>query len=119
MIGGSDLNAVAGPATRVVFPGGTTAHGASDYLNLYNPSDATASANITVVYSGNRTIQRTVNVLGRLRVSINVASLGAPAGSSSVIVEGAQGAKFYATQSIFNSSGTDGSEVSGITLAAQ
>jgi hypothetical protein len=119
MVGGSDLNAVASPVTRVVFPGGTTAHGASNYLNLYNPSDTTVSATITVVYSGNRTIQRTVTILGRQRVSISVASLGAPAGSSSLIVEGAQGAKFYATQSIFNSSGIDGSEVSGIALDAQ
>jgi hypothetical protein len=113
-VAGSDLAALAGPASHVVFPGGTTANGAVDYLNLYNPGASDASIVVTAVYDGNHTLERTIQVPALHRASIDVSTLGLPSTPSSLIVDGAGGAQFYATQSTFNKARTDGSEISGI-----
>ncbi|MDB5057693.1 MAG: N-acetylmuramoyl-L-alanine amidase family 2, partial [Chloroflexi bacterium] len=118
-VGGSDLAGQATPTSHVVFPGGTTANGAVDYLNLYNPGAFDASIVVTAVYDGNHTLQRTVQIPAQQRKSIDVSSLGLPSGASSLIVDGSGGAQFYATQSTFNKAGTDGSEISGIVTSGQ
>jgi len=57
-----------------------------------------------------------MTVPSKTRISVSVSSLGVPSGASSLIVTGANDAQYYATQSVFNRGGTDGSELSGINL---
>ena len=115
-IGGSALLATADPVARMVFPGGSTAGGAGEYLSLRNPGAAAIAVRVTLIYGGDRTLRRTINVAPQNRTTINVADLGAPAGSSSLIVEGVDGAKFSATQTLINAGQTDGSEITGVAL---
>jgi hypothetical protein len=119
IVGGSDLMGIAAPSSHEVFPGGTTANGGTNYLNLYNPSTSDASVLVTAVFGGSQTSQRTIQVPAQRRVSVDVSTLGVPVGPSSLIVDGVQGAQVFATQSIFNKSRTDGSEVSGVVAAEQ
>jgi hypothetical protein len=119
VVGGSDLMGVPAPATQLAFPGGTTAKEAADYLNIYNPNATPLAATITVIYHTNHTLQRTVQVPAGRRTSIAVASLGVPAGPSSLIVSSGGSEQFYATQTIFNAGRTDGSEVNGIDVSSQ
>ncbi len=119
VVGGSDLLGLASAVSQVVFPGGTTASGASNYLNLYNPTANPESLSIIAIFGGYRQVHRTVTVPAETRLSLSVSSLGVPTGSSSLIVRGAQDAQFFATQSLFNRAGTDGSELSGVSLTGQ
>ncbi len=119
VVGGSDLVGVSSPGSQIVFPGGSTSSGASDYLDLYNPTTQAEVLSITAIYGGYRQSHRSVTVAAGARLSLDVSSLGVPSGASSLIVQGTSDAQFYATQSLFNRSGTDGSEVSGISLAVQ
>ncbi len=118
-VGGSNLFATAAPSADQVFPGGTTAKNATDTLGLYNPASTAAKATITVLYGAGRSVHRTVSVPALSRISVKVGSLGAPGGSSSVIVEGLDGAQLYATQSLIDPSGVSGSEVVGVPFTGQ
>ena len=115
-VGGSDLMGLSSPASQVAFPGGSTSSGASDFLNLYNPASLPESISITAIYGASRQVLRSVTIAGKTRTSLNVSTLGVPAGTSSLIVRGIAGAQFYATQSLFNHSGTDGAELNGVNL---
>lgn len=116
-IGGSDLPLTAAPAARLVFPGGSTADGAADYLSLYNPGTAAATARLTLIYRGSSTAHRVVQVPAGRRVTLKINTLGLPAGASSIIVD-AGSAQVFGTQTIMSVDKTDGSEVVGFAMNA-
>ena len=117
-VSGSDLLGVAAPASHFAFPGGTTADGSSDRLSLYNPGKAAATATLTVIDSGNQATQQVLTIPAGARIGVSIESLGLPSGPSSLLVDGAAGAPFYATQTLMNAGKTDGSEISGVVMAA-
>ncbi|HXT36082.1 MAG TPA: DUF5719 family protein, partial [Chloroflexota bacterium] len=118
MVGGSNLFATGSPSADQVFPGGTTAGGATDTLGIYNPSSAAAQAAVTVLYGAGKSVTRTVSVPALSRISLKARDLGIPGVASSILVEGVNGAKFYAIQSMINPAGDSGSEVAGVPYTA-
>jgi hypothetical protein len=118
LVGGSNLFATGSPSADQVFPGGTTGGGATDTLGIYNPSTADAQAAVTVLYGAGKSVTRTVSVPPLSRISLKTHDLGVPGGGSSILVEGVNGAKFYATQSMINAAGDSGSEVAGVPYPA-
>jgi subtilisin family serine protease len=118
-VGGSNLFAIASPSTDQIFPGGSTVGKATDTLGIYNPASTAAKAAITVLYGAGKSTQRTVDIPAHSRVSVKVGDFGVPSGSSSVLVDGVDGAQLYATQTLINANGTSGSELGGVPFGAQ
>jgi subtilisin family serine protease len=117
-IGGSDVPASGVPAALQVFPGGTTAGGATDFLSLYNPGTSPSSVVISVLYRGNHAYHHPVTVPAGKRVGVLINALPIPAGSSSLIVGTTDGSQIYAQQTLLNAPHTDGSELTGLNLAS-
>ena len=117
-VGGSNLFATGSPSADQVFPGGTTAGGATDTLGIYNPSTTSSRAAVTVLYGAGKSVTRTVSVPALSRISLKARDLGVPGVASSILVEGVNGARFYAIQSMINPAGDSGSEVAGVPYTA-